>query len=94
MSFQSRVGPVQWLRPYTDDMLKKMGEEEKVRICVCLAIYFVPLLYFLVGSGMLHKVRIHFNHHIFPLLLVLFAFPRFFIYTSSSFSSQHNRCAT
>jgi len=36
LSFQSRVGPVQWLRPYTDDMLKKMGEEEKVRLlCMC-----------------------------------------------------------
>lgn len=87
LSFQSRVGPVQWLRPYTDDMLKEMGEEEKVSVCVCMVIYFVPVLYFLVGSGMLHKVRIHFNHHILALLLVLYTFPHFLQFVLSPFIS-------
>jgi protoheme ferro-lyase len=36
LSFQSRVGPVQWLRPYTDDMIRQLGEEEKVRRVACL----------------------------------------------------------
>ncbi|CAM9915672.1 unnamed protein product [Chrysoparadoxa australica] len=26
LSFQSRVGPVEWLRPYTDDKIRDMGE--------------------------------------------------------------------
>jgi hypothetical protein len=30
LSYQSRVGPIKWLTPYTDDMLKYLGEEEKV----------------------------------------------------------------
>jgi hypothetical protein len=32
LSFQSRVGPIQWLRPYTDDKIRELGEEEKVRL--------------------------------------------------------------
>jgi len=27
LSFQSRVGPVQWLKPYTEDTLEKLGQE-------------------------------------------------------------------
>ena len=27
LSFQSRVGPVQWLRPYTEDVLEELGKE-------------------------------------------------------------------
>jgi len=27
LAFQSRVGPVKWLEPYTDDVLKNLGEE-------------------------------------------------------------------
>eukprot|EP00960_Hanusia_phi_P025878 745930-Hanusia_phi.AAC.1 len=27
LCFQSRVGPVKWLEPYTDDVLKQLGEE-------------------------------------------------------------------
>ena len=26
LSYQSRVGPVPWLKPYTDDAIKKMGD--------------------------------------------------------------------
>ncbi len=26
LCFQSRVGPVKWLEPYTDDVLKELGE--------------------------------------------------------------------
>lgn len=34
LSFQSRVGPVEWLRPYTDDALEKMAEEGCKRVVV------------------------------------------------------------
>ena len=27
LAFQSRVGPVPWLRPYTDDVIRKMGKD-------------------------------------------------------------------
>jgi ferrochelatase len=26
LSYQSRVGPIEWLRPYTDDVLPELGE--------------------------------------------------------------------
>ena len=26
LSYQSRVGPVEWLRPYTDDKIKLLGK--------------------------------------------------------------------
>ena len=34
LSFQSRVGPVEWLRPYTDDALIKMGERGVTKVVV------------------------------------------------------------
>lgn len=27
LAYQSRVGPVEWLKPYTDDTIKRLGEE-------------------------------------------------------------------
>lgn len=27
MNFQSRVGPVQWLKPYTDEVLVELGQK-------------------------------------------------------------------
>ena len=27
LAYQSRVGPVEWLKPYTDDTLRKLGAE-------------------------------------------------------------------
>jgi ferrochelatase len=40
LSFQSRVGPVEWLRPYTDDVLPSLGEEG-VKNLVVVPISFV-----------------------------------------------------
>lgn len=40
LSFQSRVGPVEWLRPYTDDVLPQLGEEG-VKNLVVVPISFV-----------------------------------------------------
>jgi len=34
LSFQSRVGPVQWLRPYTEDKIKELGESGVKNLCV------------------------------------------------------------
>jgi ferrochelatase len=41
LSFQSRVGPIRWLRPYTDDKLQQLGQEEKVKSLVVVPISFV-----------------------------------------------------
>lgn len=41
LSFQSRVGPVQWLRPYTDDIIKIFGEEDKIKNLIVVPISFV-----------------------------------------------------
>ena len=40
LSYQSRVGPVEWLRPYTDDVLPELGEKG-VRNLVVVPISFV-----------------------------------------------------
>jgi len=40
LSFQSRVGPVEWLRPYTDDVLPELGEQG-VKNIVVVPISFV-----------------------------------------------------
>jgi ferrochelatase len=40
LSYQSRVGPIEWLRPYTDDMLPDLGEYG-VRNLVVVPISFV-----------------------------------------------------
>lgn len=40
LSFQSRVGPIQWLRPYTDDALRSLGRKG-VRNLVVVPISFV-----------------------------------------------------
>ncbi|KAL7503501.1 hypothetical protein ACHAXN_001285 [Cyclotella atomus] len=40
LSFQSRVGPVEWLRPYTDDVLPELGERG-VKNLVVVPISFV-----------------------------------------------------
>mmetsp|Transcript_14195 Transcript_14195/g.20271 ORF Transcript_14195/g.20271 Transcript_14195/m.20271 type:complete len:714 (-) Transcript_14195:264-2405(-) len=41
LSYQSRVGPIEWLRPYTDDVLVQLGQEEKVKNLVVVPISFV-----------------------------------------------------
>jgi protoporphyrin/coproporphyrin ferrochelatase len=41
LSFQSRVGPVEWLRPYTDDVLREMGQKEKVENLIVVPVSFV-----------------------------------------------------
>ena len=40
LSLQSRVGPVEWLRPYTDDVLPSLGEQG-VKNLVVVPISFV-----------------------------------------------------
>lgn len=40
LSYQSRVGPIEWLRPYTDDMLRSLAEAG-VRRLVVVPISFV-----------------------------------------------------
>mmetsp|Transcript_4933 Transcript_4933/g.7530 ORF Transcript_4933/g.7530 Transcript_4933/m.7530 type:complete len:476 (+) Transcript_4933:100-1527(+) len=40
LSFQSRVGPVEWLRPYTDDTLRELGAEG-VRNLIVVPVSFV-----------------------------------------------------
>lgn len=40
LSYQSRVGPVEWLRPYTDDVLKQLGADG-VKNLVVVPISFV-----------------------------------------------------
>ena len=40
LSYQSRVGPIEWLRPYTDDVLPNLGESG-VRNLVVVPISFV-----------------------------------------------------
>ena len=40
LSYQSRVGPIEWLRPYTDDVLPELGESG-VRNLVVVPISFV-----------------------------------------------------
>ena len=40
LSYQSRVGPIEWLRPYTDDVLPELGEKG-VRNLVVVPISFV-----------------------------------------------------
>ena len=34
LSFQSRVGPVEWIKPYTIDLLKELGQKGQKRIAV------------------------------------------------------------
>ena len=40
LAYQSRVGPIEWLRPYTDDVLPKLGSEG-VKNLVVVPISFV-----------------------------------------------------
>jgi ferrochelatase len=40
LAYQSRVGPVEWLRPYTDDALRELGEQG-VKDLVVVPISFV-----------------------------------------------------
>lgn len=41
LSFQSRVGPVQWLKPYTEEKLRELGEERGVRNLIVVPVSFV-----------------------------------------------------
>ena len=41
LSYQSRVGPIEWLRPYTDDVLPQLGQELRVKNLVVVPISFV-----------------------------------------------------
>lgn len=41
LSFQSRVGPVPWLRPYTEEMLTYLGQTRQVKNLIVIPISFV-----------------------------------------------------
>lgn len=41
LSYQSRVGPIEWLRPYTDDVIRQLGSEQNVKNLVVVPISFV-----------------------------------------------------
>jgi len=41
LSFQSRVGPIKWLEPYTEDMLKDLGKNKNVKNLVVVPVSFV-----------------------------------------------------
>jgi len=41
LSYQSRVGPIEWLRPYTDDVIPELGIEKNVKNLVVVPISFV-----------------------------------------------------
>ena len=41
LSFQSRVGPVQWLQPYTEEKLRELGEDLGVKNLVVVPVSFV-----------------------------------------------------
>ena len=41
LSFQSRVGPVQWLKPYTEEKLIELGEQRNVKNLVVVPVSFV-----------------------------------------------------
>ncbi len=41
LAYQSRVGPVEWLKPYTDEALVRLGVEEQVKELVVVPISFV-----------------------------------------------------
>ncbi|KAL7572218.1 hypothetical protein ACA910_011749 [Epithemia clementina (nom. ined.)] len=41
LSYQSRVGPIEWLRPYTDDVLPRLGQELHVKNLVVVPVSFV-----------------------------------------------------
>uniref|UniRef100_A0A7S0NM97 Ferrochelatase n=1 Tax=Micromonas pusilla TaxID=38833 RepID=A0A7S0NM97_MICPS len=40
LAYQSRVGPVEWLKPYTDDVIRELGEK-KTKAMVAVPISFV-----------------------------------------------------
>lgn len=41
LAYQSRVGPVAWLKPYTDDSIRYLGEQRGVRSLLAIPISFV-----------------------------------------------------
>jgi ferrochelatase len=41
LSFQSRVGPVQWLKPYTEEKLSELGEKRGIKNLVVVPVSFV-----------------------------------------------------
>lgn len=55
-SFQSRVGPVKWLEPYTQDMLAKLGAEGVKNLLV------VPIAFVTDHIETLHELDIELRH--------------------------------
>lgn len=41
LSFQSRVGPIEWLKPYTEDKLVELGKQRGVKSLVVVPVSFV-----------------------------------------------------
>lgn len=56
LSFQSRVGPVRWLEPYTQDMLARLGAEGVRKLLV------VPIAFVTDHIETLHELDIELRH--------------------------------
>jgi ferrochelatase len=41
LAYQSRVGPVEWLKPYTDEVLVELGTQQQVKDLVVVPISFI-----------------------------------------------------
>jgi ferrochelatase len=41
LAYQSRVGPVEWLKPYTDDSIRELGEKRGVKKLLAVPVSFV-----------------------------------------------------
>ena len=48
--FQSRVGPVQWLKPYTDEVLVELGQKGVKNLLAVPVRYVVNILFLNLGS--------------------------------------------
>jgi len=67
LAFQSRAGPVKWLEPSTDDMLKKLAEDGRKNILV------VPLSFVSDHIETLHEIDIEYSKKAWELGIARFA---------------------
>jgi len=67
LAFQSRAGPVKWLEPSTDDMLKKLADEGSKNILV------VPLSFVSDHIETLHEIDIEYSKKAWELGIARFA---------------------
>jgi len=67
LSFQSRAGPVKWLEPSTDDMLKKMAADGSKNLLV------IPLSFVSDHIETLHEIDIEYSKKAWDLGIAKFA---------------------